>query len=175
MIVTAAHVAEAMKLSIQDWKPLEIADEHGSQFIAARVERLTGDQAEKLAVIELQRTVLIIRTREPLVPEDQVMTLVYPEGFPHFVRGRLVQSVPARGLRAQRSWKCTRATLSIAVPREHRWSIATAASLLSLVTCSPRCLPFVSRQIRISTAWGTPNVVSVPVQVLEDYLNSIKS
>ena len=95
MIVTAAHVAEAMKLSIQDWKPLEIADEHGSQFIAARVERLTGDQAEKLAVIELQRTVLIIRTlrirREPLVPEDQVMTLVYPEGFPHFVRGRFVQ------------------------------------------------------------------------------------
>jgi len=62
MIVTAAHFAEAMKLSIQDWKPLEIADEHGSQFIAARVERLTGDQAEKLAVIELQRTVLIIRT-----------------------------------------------------------------------------------------------------------------
>jgi len=35
MIVTAAHFAEAMKLSIQDWKPLEIADEHGSQFIAA--------------------------------------------------------------------------------------------------------------------------------------------
>jgi len=31
MIVTAAHFAEAMKLSIQDWKPLEIADEHGSQ------------------------------------------------------------------------------------------------------------------------------------------------
>lgn len=29
MIVTAAHVAEAMKLSIQDWKAVEIADEHG--------------------------------------------------------------------------------------------------------------------------------------------------
>jgi hypothetical protein len=25
-----------------------------------------------------------------------------------------------------------------------------------------------SRQIRISTAWGTPNVVSVPIQALED-------
>jgi len=33
-----------------------------ASLIAARVERLTGDQAEKLAVIELQRTVLIIRT-----------------------------------------------------------------------------------------------------------------
>jgi hypothetical protein len=49
-IVTIAHVTEAMKLSTQDWKPLEIADRHGSQFIAARVQRLAGDRAEKLAV-----------------------------------------------------------------------------------------------------------------------------
>src|SRR5690349_3316538 len=94
-IVTAAHVAEAMKLSIHEWKSLEITDEQGSQFIAARVERLVGDQAEKLAVIELQRPVaathpLMIRS-EPLAPEDQVMTLVYPEGLPHLVRGRFVQ------------------------------------------------------------------------------------
>src|ERR1700749_1917296 len=39
-IVTAAHVAEAMKLSIQDWKPLEITDEQSSQFIAGHVARL---------------------------------------------------------------------------------------------------------------------------------------
>jgi hypothetical protein len=31
-----------MKLSDQDWKPLEIADGKGSQFIAARIRRLAG-------------------------------------------------------------------------------------------------------------------------------------
>jgi S1-C subfamily serine protease len=30
-------------------------------------------------------------------------------------------------------------------------------------------LQFPSRAIRISTAWGSPNVVSVPVQVLKEF------
>src|SRR5262249_44486481 len=29
-------------------------------------------------------------------------------------------------------------------------------------------LTMVSREIRVSTAWGTPNVVSVPIQVLDE-------
>ena len=74
-IITVAHVAEAMKLSSQDWKPLEIADEHGGQFIPARVERLAGDQAERLAVIELQGPVFAthaLRIRgEPLVQKSR--------------------------------------------------------------------------------------------------------
>jgi hypothetical protein len=30
-------------------------------------------------------------------------------------------------------------------------------------------LQFLSRTIRVSTAWGNPNVVSVPIQLLKDY------
>ena len=36
MIVTAEHVTAGMRLSTEDWKPLEIVDGDGSQFIAAR-------------------------------------------------------------------------------------------------------------------------------------------
>jgi S1-C subfamily serine protease len=175
MIVTAAHVAEAMKLSIQDWKPLEIADDHGSQFVAARVERMAGGQAEKLAVIELQRTVFATSTlkirREPLVPEDQVMTLFYPEGLPHFVRGRFVQFGAGKGLAGT--------ALLEMYEGDNRLVIDHGASGAPVVDCDGRVvavisnvftqsLQWASRQIRISTAWGTPNVVSVPVQALED-------
>ena len=70
-------------------------DGDGSQFIAARIQRLAGGQAEKLAVIELQRAVSAARSftirREPLVPEEQVMTLAYPAGRFHLVGGRFVQ------------------------------------------------------------------------------------
>jgi hypothetical protein len=174
-IVTAAHVAEAMKLSIQDWKSLEITDEQGSQFIAARVERLAGDQAERLAVIELQRPVfathpLMIRG-EPLAPEDQVMTLVYPEGLPHLVRGRFVQFGAGERLGGT--------ALLEMYEGDNRLVIDHGASGAPVVDCDGRVaavisavftqsLWWASRQIRISTAWGTPNVVSVPVRALED-------
>src|SRR6516164_4188751 len=41
-IVTVEHVTAAMKLSADDWKMLEIVNEAGSQFIAARLQRLVG-------------------------------------------------------------------------------------------------------------------------------------
>src|SRR5215510_179093 len=68
-IVTAEHVTAGMKLSTQDWKLLEIVNGDGSQFIAARIQRLAGSQAERLALIELQRAVSDARSvairREP--------------------------------------------------------------------------------------------------------------
>ena len=174
-IVTAAHVAEAMKLSLQDWKPLEITDEHGSQLIAARIKRLAGDGAEKLAVIKLQRTGFATQTlkirREPLAPEDQVMTLVFPEGLPHFVRGRFVQLGAGERLAGT--------VLLEMYEGDNRLIIDHGASGAPVIDCDGRVaavisnvftqsLQWASRIIRISTAWGTPNVVSVPIQVLED-------
>ena len=174
-IVTVAHVAEAMKLSSQDWKPLEITDEHDSQFLPARVERLAGDQAEKLAVIGLQRPVIAthaLRIRgEPLVPEEQVVTIVYPEGFPHFVRGRFVQFGAGERLGGT--------ALLEMYEGNNRLVIDHGASGAPVVDCDGRVaavisdvftqsLQWASRRIRISTAWGTPNVVSVPIQALED-------
>src|SRR4029077_19263349 len=56
-IVTAEHVTTGMKLSTEEGKPLEIMDGIGTQSIDARIQRLAGAQAERLAVIELQHAV----------------------------------------------------------------------------------------------------------------------
>jgi len=176
-IVTAEHVTAGMKLSTQDWKQLEIVDGDGSQFIAARIQRLAGGQAEKLAVIELQRAVSAARSfairREPLVPEEQVMTLSYPAGRFRLVGGRFV--------RFGDDGKLAGTALLEMYEGENRMVIDHGASGAPVVDCDGRVaavvsnvftqsIVWVSQEIRISTAWGMPNVVSVPVQALEEPL-----
>ena len=173
-IVTAAHVAEAMKLSIQDWKPLEIADRDGSQFVAVRIQGLAGNLAEKLAVLELQRAVSAARTlairREPLVPQEQVMTYVFAAGPPHYVRGQFVRFGDD---------KLAGTALLEIYEGDNRLVVDHGASGAPVVDCDGRVVAVISnvftqslwwasRQIRISTAWGNPNVVSVPIQALEN-------
>jgi hypothetical protein len=173
-IVTVAHVAAGMKLSLQDWKPLEIVDKDGSQFIAARIQRLAGSQAEKLAIIELQRAVSAAHTvtirREPLVPEERVMTLVYTAGLPHFVEGRFVRFGDER---------LAGTVLLEIYEGDNRFVVDHGASGAPVVDCDGRVaavisnvffqtLQWASQQIRISTSWGSPNVVSVPIQALQD-------
>jgi hypothetical protein len=174
-IVTAEHVTAGMKLSTEDWKPLEIVDQDSSQFIAARVQRLAGDKAERLAVIELQHAVPVARSvsirKEPLVPEEKVATLAYPAGQPHVVEGRFV--------RFGEDGKLAGAALLEIYEGDNRLVIDYGASGAPVVDCEGRVaavvsnvftqnLVWISRQIRISTAWGMPNVVSVPIQVLEE-------
>lgn len=181
-IVTAEHVAAGMELSTEDWNPLEIVDGNGSQLIAARIHRVTGDQAEKLAVIELQRAVadaqtIAIRT-EPLVPEEQVMTIAYPAGRLHHVSGRFVQFGDGG--------KLTGMALLELYEGENRLAVDHGASGAPVLDCEGRVAAVVSntftqsiywahREIRISTAWGMPNVVSVPVQALGDLPRSSAS
>jgi S1-C subfamily serine protease len=174
-IVTAAHVTEGMKLSTEDWKPLEILDGDGSQFIAARIQRLAGSKAEKLAIIELEHAVSVARSvtirREPLAPEEKVVTLAYPAGRPHVVEGRFV--------RYGEDGRLAGTALLEVYEGDDRLVIDHGASGAPVVDCQGRVaavvsnvftqsLGFASCQIRISTAWGMPNVVSVPVQALEE-------
>jgi hypothetical protein len=91
-----------MKLTAKDRKLLEIAAGDGRQLITARIQRLAGDSAEKLAVIDLQHPAsdaqsVAIR-RDPLMPEEPVVTLAYPRGRPHFVQGRFVRFDDGRKL-----------------------------------------------------------------------------
>jgi Trypsin-like peptidase domain len=175
-IVTAEHVAAGMKLSTQDWKPLEIVDGDDSQFIAARVQRLAGSQTEKLALIELQHAVSDARSvtirREPLVPEEQVMTLAYPAGRPRLVAGRFVRFGDGGRLAGM--------ALLEMYEGENRLVIDHGASGAPVLDCEGRVAAVVSNvftqsfhwaysEIRISTGWGMPNVVSVPVQVLDEF------
>jgi hypothetical protein len=173
-IVTAEHVTAAMDLSAEEWKPLEIIDEDGSQFITARIQRLAGGPLEKLAVIELQRAVTasqsaVIR-KEPLRPEEPVATLAYPAGVAHLVSGRFARFGEE---------KLEGMALLEMYEGENRLIIDHGASGAPVVDCAGRVVAVITnvftrnlnwsyRVIRISTAWGTPNVVSVPVQILDD-------
>jgi len=173
VIVTAEHVTAAMKLSPEDWKPLEIVSGDGSQFIPARIQRLSGNQAEKLAVIELQLAVSGARSpairNEALLPEEQVMTLGYTDGRPHFVAGRFV--------RYGDNGKLAGTALLEFYEGDNRFIIDHGASGAPVMDCTGRVAAVVSdvftqtlmwgsHPIRISTAWGMPNVVSLPVQAL---------
>ncbi|MEK9278535.1 MULTISPECIES: serine protease [unclassified Bradyrhizobium] len=175
-IVTAEHVAAGMKLAKEEWKPLEIADGDGSQSIAARIQRLAGVQAEKLAVIELEHAASAARSvairRKPLVPDEQVMTLAYPAGSLHPVGGRFV--------RFGDDGKLAGMALLEFYEGENRLVIDHGASGAPVIDCDGRVaavisnvltqtIVWASRQIRISTAWGMPNVVSVPVQALDEF------
>jgi hypothetical protein len=173
-IVTAEHVTAAMNLSTDDWKPLEIINENGSQFITARIQRVAGGPMEKLAIIELQRSVPAAQgaaiRKEPLVPEEQVMTLAYAAGSSHLVSGRFV--------RFGDDGKLAGMALLEMYEGDNRLVIDHGASGAPVVDCAGRVVAIVtnvftqtlswpSHVIRISTAWGMPNVVSVPVQVLD--------
>jgi hypothetical protein len=174
-LVTAEHVTAAMKLSREDWKPLEIMDGDRSQFIAARIQRLAGAQTEKLAVIELQHAApeahsIAIR-KEPLMPEEKVVTLTYPSGRLHPVEGRFVQ--------LGEGGKLAGMVLLEIYEGENRLVIDHGASGGPVIDCDGRVVAVVSnvftqsiwwgsQQMVVSTAWGMPNVVSVPIRALDD-------
>jgi Trypsin-like peptidase domain len=174
-LVTVEHVTAAMKLSPQDWKPLEIVGQDGSQFVAARIQRLAGAQHDRLALIELQSAVAGARSvairQEPLAPGEQVMTFAYPGGRPRSVSGRFV--------RFGDSGKLAGLALLELYEGENRLIIDHGASGAPVVDCDGRVTAVVSylftqsfywasREIRFSTAWGMPNIVSVPVQGLAE-------
>src|SRR5262245_47347272 len=53
-IVTAAHVAEAMRLSPEEWTEIELGEGDTRQVVSARSLRVVGSLAEKMAVLELR-------------------------------------------------------------------------------------------------------------------------
>jgi Trypsin-like peptidase domain len=174
-IVTAEHVTKAMRLTTEDWKPLEITAGDARQFVTARIQRLAGDSTEKLAVIELQEPPSGVQSvairRDPLVPEEQIATLAYPGGHPHFVQGRFVRFGEDGG-------KLAGLALLEIYEGENRLVIDHGASGAPVIDCEGRVAAVISnvftqsffwaeREIRMSTAWGMPNVVSVPAQLLQ--------
>jgi hypothetical protein len=169
-IVTVEHVAVAMGLSTQDWKLLDIKDSADSYSIAVRIQRLAGDRMEKLAVLELQTAISTARSvairMSPLEPDDRVVTLAYPQHHLRFVAGRFVQYVDEGRLAG--------AALLEMHDGNNRLVIDHGASGAPVFDCEGRIAAVISTVItqilqtpfgekRISTAWGTPNVVSVPV------------
>ena len=175
-MVTVEHVATAMGLSDQNWKKVEILEGENTQTIEVRMLRLAGSHSEKIAVLELRTAFsgaqgLQIRM-EPLASEEQVVTLAYPGNRQRFVGGRFVKYGD--------SDKLAGTALFEIYDGDDRLVLDHGASGAPVLDCEGRVvavvsniftqtLQFPARAIRISTAWGSPNVASVPIQVLQHF------
>jgi hypothetical protein len=173
-IVTAEHVSAGMMLTTRDWKLLEIRDGDDTRSVPARVARVIGPGMEKLAVLELQSELpnarrAAIRTA-PLTPEDQVVTFAYRDGHPRIVGGRFVKYGDDERLAG--------AALLEMFDDKDRLAVDYGASGAPVYDCDGRIAAVVttvitqtfsgmSGRIRVSTPWGMPNVLSVPIQALE--------
>ena len=147
-----------------------------TQTIDVRLLRLAGSHSEKIAVLELRTAFsgaqgLQIRM-EPLASEEQVVTLAYPGNRRRFVGGRFVKYGD--------SDKLAGTALFEIYDGDDRLVLDHGASGAPVLDCEGRVvavvsniftqtLQFPSRAIRISTAWGSPNVASVPIQVLQEF------
>jgi hypothetical protein len=176
LIVTAAHVAEAMQLSAGDWKDLEIRDTEASRSLSVRLSRIAGSDAEKIAVLALKTAypdALALHSRmDPLVPDERVLSLAYPGGRLRFAGGRFVRYAGDGSLGGT-------ALLEVHDGND-RLVLDHGASGAPVLDCDGRVvavvstiitqtISFVTGTIRTSTPWQTPNVVSMPIQALQDF------
>ena len=174
-MVTVEHVTAAMRLSTQDWTQIEVQRAESKQSILMRVQHVSGSYAEKIAVLQLRTAFgdapgFRVRT-EPLIPEERVVSLAYPGGRLRLAEGRFVQYGDSDRLAGM--------ALLEMYDGNDRLVLDSGASGAPVFDCAGRVaavvgnlftttMQFMSRQIRISTAWGDPNVVSVPISVLAD-------
>ncbi|MGB8119605.1 MAG: hypothetical protein WCF56_12915, partial [Pseudolabrys sp.] len=137
---------------------------------------LGGSDTEKLVVLELQTAFPAARSvairMAPLRSEDRLVTLAYPNQNPRFVSGRFVQYATDGRLAGT--------ALLEMYEGDNRFAVDHGASGAPVFDCEGRIAAVISTVItqilqtpfgvlRISTAWGTPNVVSVPVQKLTEF------
>jgi hypothetical protein len=175
-IVTAAHVAEAMHLSAHEWKEIELRERERRAAIPARIAGVAGPHAEKTALIELQAALpgaVPLRVRmEPLVPEERVLSLAYPNGRLRFASGRFVEYATEENRIGM--------TLVEMHDGNDRLVLDHGASGAPVLDCEGRVVAVVSTLItqtitlptgpvRVSTAWRTANVVAIPAEVLKGF------
>jgi hypothetical protein len=175
-LVTVAHVAEAMHLSTDSWRDIEIRDGENKRSTPVRLLRVLGARSEKIAVLELKipfsgARILPIRT-EPLVTNEHVVSVAYPADRLRVVDGRFVEYGADD--------KFAGTALLELYDGDDRLVLDHGASGAPVLDCEGRVaavvsnlmtqtMQFMSHMVRISTAWNTPNVVSVPIQVLQDF------
>ena len=176
-MVTVEHVAAAMNLTEQNWKHVELRQRENTQLIPARIQRLAGSSKERIAVLELQAAPADAQgfalRMEPLVSEEPLTSLAYPGSRLRVAGGRFVKY-------GDRDRFADTALLEM-YDGNDRLVLDHGASGAPVLDCAGRVVAVVSNLItttlqfmshvkRISTAWGSANVVSVPVPVLKDFL-----
>jgi hypothetical protein len=176
-MLTAAHVAEAMHLTENDWTQIAIRESSNTQTIAVRIMKIAGSHAEKIALLELKNPlpgaqVLRIRT-EPLAPDEHVVSLGYPHNQLRFADGRFVQYGADGELAGTALFELYDGSDRLVL--DHGASGApvldcggrAVAVVSNLLT---RTLQVLSNTVRVSTPWQSPNVVCIPVQIIEDFV-----
>jgi hypothetical protein len=176
LLVTVAHVAEAMHLSAQEWKEVEVRDGDNKSTVQARILRLAGSSAEKIAVLELQSVIpgaAVLQSRmEPLTPEERVVSLAYPKNQLRFAGGRFVRYGDGD--------KFAGTALLEMHDGDDRLVLDHGASGAAVLDCDGRVvavvsvvmtqtITFFSNAIRVSTPWQSPNVLSIPIQELKGF------
>jgi Trypsin-like peptidase domain len=176
LLVTAAHVAEAMHLSADEWKDVEMRNGEGKRSLSVRVLHLAGRNAEKIAVLELRSEIpnaaVLQRRAEPLIADEQVVGIAYPDNQLRFAGGRFVQEGDNDKFAGSALFEMYDGNDRLVL--DHGASGApvldcdgrVVAVVTTLIT---RTMNFLSNVIRISTAWQSPNVVAIPIQVLKDF------
>jgi Trypsin-like peptidase domain len=179
-VVTAAHVADAMRLSEREWTKVEIHERESKTSFPVRIVHRLGSHAEKIAVLELGTpfsgaTALPTRAA-PLVADEPVLSLAYPDLKLRYAGGRFVRLETDDALAG--------AALLEMYDGTDRLVLDHGASGAPVLDCDGRVVAVVtnvlsqtvdilSQTIRVSTPWQTPNVVAVPIGQLGPPLGSL--
>ena len=111
VIVTDAHLAEAMHLSTRDWKEVEVRAREETRLLAVRILSMVGTPFERIAVLGpkvpfLGATILPVRT-DSLVADEPLISLAYPKCQLRLAGGRFVEQGQATSFPVPPCWKCT--------------------------------------------------------------------
>jgi hypothetical protein len=159
-----------MGLSTEAWKRLTVQNNSGTLSIPVRIRQVIGGAGEKLVLLELQSPVPSARTvifrSSPLEADERLMAIAYPRSDLKPVSGRFVRYATDAPLAG--------AALLEMYDGDDRLAIDHGASGAPVFDCEGRVAAVISTVIsqklsspfgglRVSTPWGTPNVLSVPI------------
>lgn len=174
-IVTASHVAEGMRLSEQGWKNIKVRSSSMEVSAPARIIGHAGSGPETVTLLELGSLIpgaLPLKVRNfALSGDEPVASVGYPGGVLRMGEGRFVRYGTAEE-------RLVGTALFEIADGNDRLVIDRGASGAPILDCDGRVVAVVTnvltqsvtlnaRTVRVSTAWRSPNVVAVPVGVLD--------